>query len=45
MAHLAAFSHVVACFFLLQQDNVIHQALLDLWGDSGDPFTIYVLLA
>jgi hypothetical protein len=43
-AHLDAFSHVVECIFLLQQDNVIHQALLDLWGDSGNPCTIYALL-
>ena len=44
MACLDAFSHVVECIFLLQQDNVIRQALLDLWGDSGNPCTIYVLL-
>jgi hypothetical protein len=40
MAHLDAFSHVDECIFLLQQDNVICQALLDSWGDSGNPFTI-----
>jgi hypothetical protein len=44
MAHLDVFSHVVECIFLLQQDNVICQALLDLWGDSGNLCTIYALL-
>jgi hypothetical protein len=44
MAHLDAFSHVVECIFLLQQDNVICQALLDLWGESDNPCTTYVLL-
>jgi hypothetical protein len=34
----------VKCVFLLQQDNVICQALLDLWGDYGNPCTIYALL-
>jgi hypothetical protein len=24
--------------------NVIHQALLDFWGESGNPCTIYILL-
>jgi hypothetical protein len=44
MACLDALSHVVECIFLLQQDNVIHQAILDLWGESGNPCTIYALL-
>jgi hypothetical protein len=44
MACLDAFSHVIEHIFLLQQDNVIHQALLDLWGESGNPCTIYTLL-
>jgi hypothetical protein len=44
MAHLDVFSHVVECTFLLQQDNVICQALLDLWGDYGNLCTIYALL-
>jgi hypothetical protein len=43
MAHLKAFSHVVEGIFLLQQDNVIQQTLLDSWGAS-DNRTIYVLL-
>jgi hypothetical protein len=43
-AHLDAFSHVVECIFLLQQDNVICQALLDLWGEYNNPCTIYKLL-
>jgi hypothetical protein len=43
-AHLDAFSHVVQCIFLLQQDNVICQALFDSWGESSNPCTIYVLL-
>jgi hypothetical protein len=43
-AHLDTFSHVVRCVFLLQQDNVLCQALLDLWGVSYNPCTIYVLL-
>jgi hypothetical protein len=30
--------------FLLQNDNVICQALLDSWGESGNPCTIYMLL-
>jgi hypothetical protein len=30
-AHLDVFSHVVECVFLLHQDNIIHQALLDSW--------------
>ena len=42
-AHLDAFSHVVECIFLLQQDNAICQALLDLWEESGNQCTIYVL--
>jgi hypothetical protein len=41
---LDAFSHVVECIFLFQQDNVICQDLLDLWGESGNPCTIYTLL-
>jgi hypothetical protein len=44
MAHLDAFSNVVECIFLLQQHNVIHQAFLDLWGESDNPCTIYGLL-
>jgi hypothetical protein len=44
VAHLDVFSHVVECIFLLRQDNVICQALLDLWQHSGNPCTIYVLL-
>jgi hypothetical protein len=44
IAHLDAFSHVVECVFLLQQDNVIHQALLDSWGNSGNLCIIYMLL-
>ena len=44
MACLDAFSHVVECIFLLQQDNVICQALLDSWGESSNPCTIYALL-
>jgi hypothetical protein len=43
-AHLKAFSHVVERVFLLQQDNVIWQALLDLWGASNNLCTIYALL-
>jgi hypothetical protein len=43
-ANLDAFSYVVECIFFLQQDNVICQALLDLWGESGNPCTIYALL-
>jgi hypothetical protein len=27
---------VVECIFLLQQDNVISQALLDSWGESDN---------
>jgi hypothetical protein len=42
--HLDAFSHVVEHIFLLQQDNVICQALLDSWGESGNLCTIYALL-
>jgi hypothetical protein len=42
-ADLDAFSHVVECIFLLQQDNVICQALLDSWGESSNPCTIYAL--
>jgi hypothetical protein len=42
--HLDAFSHVVKCIFLLQQDNVIFQALLDSWGESVNPCTLSVLL-
>jgi hypothetical protein len=34
MTHLGAFSHVVECVFLLQQDNVISHALLDSLGES-----------
>jgi hypothetical protein len=41
---LEVFSHVVECIFLLQQDNVICQALLDSWGESGTPCTIYYAL-
>jgi hypothetical protein len=41
VARLDAFSHVVECIFLLQQDNVLHQTLLDLWGDSGNPHAQY----
>jgi hypothetical protein len=45
MACLDAFSHMVEHIFLLQQDNVIHQALLDSWGESDNPCTIlYALL-
>jgi hypothetical protein len=44
MTHLDAFSHVVECIFLLQQDRVICQALLDSWGASNNPCTIYALL-
>jgi hypothetical protein len=43
-AHFKAFSHVVERVFLLQQDNVIWQALLDLWGASNNLCTIYALL-
>jgi hypothetical protein len=35
---------VVEHVLLLQQDNVIHQALLDSWGESGNLCTIYLLL-
>jgi hypothetical protein len=41
---LDAFSHVVECVYLLQKDNVIHQALLDSWGESGNLCTINALL-
>jgi hypothetical protein len=41
---LDAFSHVVECVLLLQKDNVIHQALLDSWGESGNLCTINALL-
>jgi hypothetical protein len=44
MACLDAFLHVVECIFLLQQDTVICHALLDSWGASGNPCTLYVLL-
>jgi hypothetical protein len=44
MACLDAFSHVVECIFLLQQDNVICQVLLDSWGASHNLCTFYVLL-
>jgi hypothetical protein len=44
MACLDAFSNVVELIFLLQQDNVIHQALLDSSGDSCNGCTIYMLL-
>jgi hypothetical protein len=44
MACLDAFSHVVECIFLLQQDNVICQAILDSWGKSGNPCTTFALL-
>ena len=30
--------------FLLQQDNVIHQALLDSWGESNNSYAIYILI-
>jgi hypothetical protein len=43
VACFKVFSHVVEGIFLLQQDNVIQQALLDFWGAS-DNRTIYVLL-
>jgi hypothetical protein len=43
MAHLDVFSQMVECVFLLCQDNVICQALLDSRGDSSNPCTIYVL--
>jgi hypothetical protein len=43
-ASLDAFSNVDECIFLFQQYNVICQALLDSWGDSGNPCTIYTLL-
>jgi hypothetical protein len=43
-ACLDVFSHVVEHIFLLQQDNVICQALLDLWGESSNLCTIYTLL-
>jgi hypothetical protein len=43
MACLDTFSHVVECVFLLQQDNVICQALLDLCGESGNQCTICAL--
>jgi hypothetical protein len=35
---------VVEQIFLLQHNNVICQALLDLWGESGNQCTIYALL-
>jgi hypothetical protein len=35
---------LVEHILLLQWDNVICQALLDLWGDSSNPWTIYALL-
>jgi hypothetical protein len=35
--HLDVVSHVVECMFLLQQDNVICQALLDWWGEPTNP--------
>ncbi len=44
MAHLDVFSHVVECIFLLWQDNVICQALLDSRRDSGNLCTLYVLI-
>jgi hypothetical protein len=44
VAHLEAFIHVVEDLFLLQQGNVIWQALLDLWGTSNNPCMIYVPL-
>jgi hypothetical protein len=44
MVYLDAFSQVGECIFLLQKDNVICQALLDLWGESRSPCTIYALL-
>jgi hypothetical protein len=44
MACLDAFSHVVECVFLLQQDNVICQALLDFVGRIQLPCTIYAVL-
>jgi hypothetical protein len=43
MSHFDAFSNVVEHVFLLQQDNVIPQALLDSWGESDNPCTIYAL--
>jgi hypothetical protein len=45
MAHRDAFSHVVKCVFLLQQDNVICcQALLDLWGEVPTTRTQYTCM-
>jgi hypothetical protein len=44
VAHLDVFSHVFEHVFLLQQENVIHQALLYMCGESGNPCTIYALL-
>jgi hypothetical protein len=44
MACLDVFSHVVEHIFLLQQNNVIHQALLDSWEESNNPCTIFTLL-
>jgi hypothetical protein len=43
-AHLDEFSHAVECIFLLQQDNIICQALLDSRGKSNGQCTIYMLL-
>jgi hypothetical protein len=39
-AHLDVFSHVVEHIFLLQQGNVIHQALVDSQRESDNPCTI-----
>jgi hypothetical protein len=42
--HLKAFSYVIEDFFPLRQGKVIWQALLDLWGASNNPCTMYALL-
>jgi hypothetical protein len=44
VAHLDVFSHVFEHVFLLQQENVIHQAHLYMCGESGNLCTIYALL-
>jgi hypothetical protein len=43
-ACLDALSHVVEHVFLLEQDNIFCQALLDSWGESSNLCTIYALL-
>jgi hypothetical protein len=43
-ARLEAFSHVVERVFFLPLDNVVWQALLDVWGASNSPCMIHVLL-